>query len=219
MVVNHIDKIFVTSDTATIFRELEVQHPAAKLIVMASQMQQQEYGDGTNFVVTLAGELLSHAESLIRMGLHPNQVIQGYEQACAKALEYLPTLLAYEVKDFRDEDEVAMLLKPALTSKLPSYGDFLSKEVAKACIMSLPEVATRFDVDNIRIVQVMGSNITDSYTMRGFLVKRDAETTIKSVMAPVVAVYSCSFDTETADTKGTVLLKTADEMLNYAKGE
>lgn len=196
-----------------------MQHPAAKLIVMASQMQQQEYGDGTNFVVTLAGELLSHAEGLIRMGLHPNQVIQGYEQACAKALEILPTLKAYEVKDLKDEDEVAMLLKPALTAKLPSYGEFLSKEVAKACIMSLPEAASKFDIDNIRIVQVMGSNIADSYTMRGFLVKRDAETPIKSVQKPVVAVYSCSIDTETADTKGTVLIKTAEEMLNYAKGE
>ena len=85
--------------------------------------------------------------------------------------------------------------------------------------MSLPDVVTRFDVDNIRIVQVMGSNITDSYTMRGFLVKRDAETTIKSLKKPVVAVYNCSIDTETAQTKGTVLIKNAQEMLNYAKGE
>ena len=55
------------------------------------------------------------------MGLHPNQVILGYEQALSKALEILPTLKAYEVKDLKDEDEVAMLLKPALTAKLPSY--------------------------------------------------------------------------------------------------
>ena len=89
MVVNHIEKTFVTSDAATILKELEVQHPAAKMVVMASKMQEDECGDGTNFVVTFAGELLSHAENLIRMGLHPSQIITGYEEALKKALSLL----------------------------------------------------------------------------------------------------------------------------------
>lgn len=59
MIVTHIDKIFVTADAATIMREMEVHHPAAKLLVMASKMQNDEYGDGTNFVITFAGELLN----------------------------------------------------------------------------------------------------------------------------------------------------------------
>lgn len=59
MVINHIDKIFVTSDAATIMKELEVQHPAAKMIVMAAKMQEGECGDGTNLVISLAGELLA----------------------------------------------------------------------------------------------------------------------------------------------------------------
>jgi T-complex protein 1 subunit theta len=58
MVINHLDKIFVTSDAATIMRELEVAHPAAKMVVMASNMQERECGDMTNFVLTFAGELL-----------------------------------------------------------------------------------------------------------------------------------------------------------------
>jgi T-complex protein 1 subunit theta len=72
MVINHLDKIFVTSDAATIMSELEVAHPAAKMVVMASKMQETECGDMTNFVITLAGELLNQAESLIKMGLHPS---------------------------------------------------------------------------------------------------------------------------------------------------
>lgn len=67
MVINHIEKLFVTNDAATILRELEVQHPAAKLLVMASQQQEQEVGDGTNFVLVFAGALLENAEMLIRM--------------------------------------------------------------------------------------------------------------------------------------------------------
>jgi T-complex protein 1 subunit theta len=62
MVINHLEKLFVTNDAATILRELEVEHPAAKMLVMASQQQEQECGDGTNFVLIFAGALLENAE-------------------------------------------------------------------------------------------------------------------------------------------------------------
>lgn len=67
MVVNHLEKLFVTSDAATIIKELDVEHPAAKLMVLASHMQEAEVGDGTNFVIILAGALLEAAEELLRM--------------------------------------------------------------------------------------------------------------------------------------------------------
>lgn len=77
MIVNHLGKLFVTSDAATIVRELEVIHPAAKLVVMASQAQEREVGDGTGFVVAFAGELVDQAEKLLRMGLHTAEIVQG----------------------------------------------------------------------------------------------------------------------------------------------
>lgn len=89
MIVNHLERLFVTSDAATIIRESEVVHPAAKLLVMASQQQEAEMGDGTNLVLIFAGELLKKAEILITMGLHPSEIIQGYEIASQKALEEL----------------------------------------------------------------------------------------------------------------------------------
>jgi len=90
IVVNHLQKYILTSDAATILRELEVVHPAAKLLVMASQQQEAEMGDGTNLVIVLAGELLKKAEELIRMGLKTSDVVAGYERAgdfAIKALE------------------------------------------------------------------------------------------------------------------------------------
>lgn len=77
MIVNHLGRLFVTSDAATIVRELEVIHPAAKIIVMASQTQEREVGDGTGLVVAFAGELLDQAEKLLRMGLHTSEIVQG----------------------------------------------------------------------------------------------------------------------------------------------
>lgn len=84
MVINHLDKLFVTNDAATIVNELEVQHPAAKLLVLAGKAQQEEIGDGANLTVSFAGELLQNAEELIRMGLHPSEIIVGYTKAINK---------------------------------------------------------------------------------------------------------------------------------------
>lgn len=89
MVINHLEKLFVTSDAATIIRELEVVHPAAKLLVMASQQQEAEMGDATNLVLIFAGELLKKAEYLITMGLHPSEILQGFELGRDKAIAEL----------------------------------------------------------------------------------------------------------------------------------
>ena len=87
--------MILTNDAATILRELEVVHPAAKLLVMASQQQEAEMGDATNMVMILAGELLKKAEELIRMGLKTSDIVLGYEKAqiaTLQALEGMDTL-------------------------------------------------------------------------------------------------------------------------------
>ena len=89
IVINHLQKMILTSDAASILRELDVVHPAAKLIVMASQQQEAEMGDATNMVIVLAGEMLKKAEELIRMGLKTSDIVQGYERAQAEALRVL----------------------------------------------------------------------------------------------------------------------------------
>ncbi len=81
--------MILTSDAASILKELDVVHPAAKLVVMASQQQESEIGDATNMVIVLAGELLRKAEELIRMGLKTSDIIQGYERAQTEALKIL----------------------------------------------------------------------------------------------------------------------------------
>ena len=96
MVINHLDKLFVTSDAATIIKETDVHHPAAKMIAQAAKMQENEVGDGTNFVISFAGELLAQAESLINMGLHPVEILNGYEKAFIKAQELLEGLSCYQ---------------------------------------------------------------------------------------------------------------------------
>jgi T-complex protein 1 subunit theta len=99
IVINHLAKMILTSDAATILRELEVVHPAAKLLVMASQQQESEMGDGTNMVMILAGELLKKAEELLRMGLKTSDIVKGYEKAQDFALKALDGICARLMND------------------------------------------------------------------------------------------------------------------------
>ncbi|KAG8136581.1 putative Chaperonin containing TCP1 subunit 8 protein [Naja naja] len=218
MVINHLEKLFVTNDAATILRELEVQHPAAKMIVMASHMQEQEVGDGTNFVLVFAGALLEHAEELLRMGLSVSEVIEGYEKACRKALEILPDLVCCSAKNLRNVGEVASLLQTSVMSKQCGSESFLTQLIAQACVSIFPE-SGHFNVDNIRVCKILGSGINASTVLHGMVFKKETEGDITSVKDAKIAVYSCPFDGMITETKGTVLIKNAEELMNFSKGE
>uniref|UniRef100_A0A2D4FVK7 T-complex protein 1 subunit theta n=1 Tax=Micrurus corallinus TaxID=54390 RepID=A0A2D4FVK7_MICCO len=218
MVINNLEKLSVTNDAATILRELEVQHPAAKMIVMASHMQEQEIGDGTNFVLVFAGALLQHGEELLRMGLSVSEVIEGYEKACRKALEILPDLVCCSAKNLRDIREVASLLQTSIMSKQCGSESFLTQLIAEACVSIFPE-SGHFNVDNIRVCKILGSGINASTVLHGMVFKKETEGDITSVKDAKIAVYSCPFDGMITETKGTVMIKSAEELMNFSKGE
>lgn len=219
MVVNHLGKMFVTSDAATIVRELEVVHPAAKLVVMASQTQEREVGDGTGLVVAFAGELLEQAERLLRQGLHTSQIIEGYETAGAQALKILNELVVYKVTDPISVDSVVDALKTCVASKQYGVEDILAPLIAKACVASLPSNINMFSVENVRVAKVLGGTLSDSSVVNGAVLTRDVEGTVKKVEDAKVAVYTCDVEAAQSETKGTVLLKSAAEFTNYTKSE
>jgi len=219
MVINHLEKLFVTNDAATIIRELEVEHPAAKLLILGSQMQENEIGDATNFVIIFAGALLRAAEDLLRMGLKPTEVAEGYEIALTKALEILPTLSCYEVTNTRDEESVKKAIRTGVMSKQYGHEDFLADLITKACISILPDKETQFNVDNVRVCKILGSGLFNSQVVNGMVFKRHAESTIIKKDSCKVAIYTCPIDALQTETKGTVLIKTAEELQTFSRGE
>jgi len=219
MVINHLEKLFVTNDAATIIRELEVEHPAAKLLILGSQMQENEIGDATNFVIIFAGALLRAAEDLLRMGLKPTEVAEGYEIALTKALEILPTLSCCEVKNTRDEESVKKAIRTGVMSKQYGHEDFLADLITKACISILPDKETQFNVDNVRVCKILGSGLFNSQVVNGMVFKRHAESTIIKKDSCKVAIYTCPIDALQTETKGTVLIKTAEELQTFSRGE
>ncbi|XP_056015957.1 T-complex protein 1 subunit theta-like [Ostrea edulis] len=218
MVINHIEKLFVTNDAATILRELEVQHPAAKLLVMASQQQEQEVGDGTNFVLVFAGALLENAEMLIRMGLSVTEVTEGYEQALKKALDILPGLVCGEQKNLRDKEGIVSAIKTSVMSKQYGNEDFIAGLIAEAC-QSVLSQKLQFNVDNVRVSKILGSGVHQSEVIQGMVFKRNVEGDVTKAEKCKIAVYSCPLDVLQTETKGTIKITSAEELMNFSKGE
>ncbi|KAF2763386.1 T-complex protein 1 [Pseudovirgaria hyperparasitica] len=219
IVINHLSKMILTSDAATILRELDVVHPAAKLIVMASQQQEAEMGDATNMVIVLAGELLKKAEELLRMGLKTSDIVQGYERAQNEALKILESLELDKVEDIRDQEELAKAIRTVIASKQSGSEDFLADMVAEAVLAVLPKNPYNFNVDNIRVVKIMGGSLEQSKVVKGMVFPREPDGSIKKAQKAKVGVYSCPIDISQTETKGTVLLKNAKEMLDFTAGE
>ena len=219
MVINHLEKLFVTNDAATILKEVQVQHPAARIGVMASQQQEEECGDGTNLVIILVGALLEQAEELLRMGLSVAEVVDGYERAGKKALELLPTLSCGKMEDFKSEQEVMKAVCSAIASK--QYGNefILGRLIAKACMMVMPDDKVMFNVDSVRVCKVLGASLQQSEVVSGMVFKRLVESDIIRAEDAKIAIYACALDILQTETKGTVLLKNADELMSFSKGE
>ncbi|KAN0062732.1 T-complex protein 1 subunit theta [Thecaphora frezii] len=225
MVINHLERLFVTSDAATIIRELDVVHPAAKLIVMASQQQESEMGDATNLVLIFAGELLKKAEYLITMGLHPSEILKGFEIARDRALEQLETLSVATLTTPPTPQSLALALRPCLASKQYGQEDLLAPLVAEAVSMVLPPASSSsntlsdFNVDNVRVVKILGGSLSQSKVVRGMVFGREPEGIVKKVSGAKVGVYTCGMDISQTETKGTVLLHNADELSKFSRGE
>ncbi|KAK5652546.1 hypothetical protein OQA88_10452 [Cercophora sp. LCS_1] len=219
IVINHLQKMILTSDAATILRELDVVHPAAKLLVMASQQQESEVGDATNLVIILAGELLKKAEDLLRMGLKTSDIVTGYERAQKIALDALEELEVDKVEDLRSQEELSKAIRTVVASKQNGNEDFLANLVAEAVLSVLPKNPSNFNVDNIRVVKIMGGSLEQSRVVKGMVFPKEPDGSIKKAKKAKVAVYTCPIDISQTETKGTVLLHNAKEMLEFTKGE
>lgn len=219
MVINHLEKLFVTSDAGAILKELEVIHPAAKLCVFASQMQEQEIGDGTNLVLILCGELLQNAETLLQKGLHPSEIISGFNKAGTEALKILEELVAYKLDDIRNVETVSKCIKTSISSKQYGYEDMLAPLIAQACIQVLPNNPSQFNVDNVRVSKILGGGVLDTQVVKGHVLNRGVEGTIKHVKNAKIAVLATGLESAKTETKDVLSITDAETLLKYSKSE
>ena len=174
MLVDSFGDVTITNDGATILKEIDVEHPAAKMLVEVAKAQDEEVGDGTTSSVILAGELLKRAEKLLDQKIHPTVITEGFRKASTKALEILDSI-AISI-DPKDKEMLKKAAKTSMSSKIISeYSEMISEIVVDACLSVSEEIEgkTRVDLDRIQIQKKDGAALDETQFISGIILDKE----------------------------------------------
>ena len=174
MLVDDLGDIVITNDGATIVDEMNVEHPAAKMVVEVAKTQDDEVGDGTTTAVVITGELLSAAERLLDKGIHPTIIARGYRMAAEKADEILNAI----GKDVGIDDE--KLLREIAITAMTGKGAEISKDMlADLSVRAITQIAEKedgkitVDLDNVKVEKKEGGSVNDSELIQGIIIDKE----------------------------------------------
>ncbi len=175
MIVDSLGDITVTNDGVTILEEMQIEHPAAKMVVEVAKTQEEEVGDGTTTAVVIAGELLKRAEDLLDQAVHPTMVARGYRMAEEKAMEILNSIA--EPVTAKDDGLLKKIAMTAITGKNAEIakehlGDIAVKAVKRVIDSENGSIA--FDKENIKIEKRVGGAIEDTELIEGVVLEKEA---------------------------------------------
>jgi archaeal chaperonin len=174
MLVDSLGDITITNDGAAILNEIDVEHPAAKMMVEIAKTQDDMVGDGTTTTVFLASELLKKAEELLDQNIHPTILVSGYRKAAQKAIEVIGKV-AVPV----DIEDKKTLLKVALTSMSSKAVGAAKEHLAQIAIDAVKQIAEQrgdkmiADIDNIQLVKKTGKSLLETQLIRGIIVDKE----------------------------------------------
>ena len=174
MLVDTLGDVTITNDGATILKEIDVQHPAAKMMVEISKATDNEVGDGTTSTVVLAGSLLSKAEELISKGVHSTVIVDGYRMASEKAIEILKN--ASTKVDPADRQMLGKIARTSMASKLVSVNSEPLSKIVVDAVIAVAEKADghyKVDIDNIKIEKKAGGSIEDTKLIQGIVLDKE----------------------------------------------
>lgn len=171
MQVDNIGDVTITNDGATILKQLEVEHPAAKVLVELAELQDSEVGDGTTSVVILAAELLKRANELVRQKIHPTIIMSGYRLAVKEAVRYIKSNLAVSTEKM-EREFLVNAARTSMSSKIiGSQNAELFATLAVDAVMSVKKDdgagGARYPIANINIVKSHGKSANESMLVKG----------------------------------------------------
>jgi len=222
MLVDSFGDVTITSDGRTILDEMDVQNPAAKMLVEVAKTQDNEAGDGTTSAVIIAGELLSKAEELIEKDVHPTVIIDGYQLAQEKALETLEKI-AIPV-DLKNQDYLKKAAITAMASKLVAeYKEYLADIVVKAMLAVAEKDGSRYkaDVDDVRVEKKTGESLGETTLINGIVLDKEIVHSgmPKRVEKAKIALLDASLEIEKTEFDAKITIERPDQIEAFLKQE
>ena len=217
MLVDSIGDVTITNDGATILTEMEIEHPAAKMMVEVAKTQEDEVGDGTTTAVIFAGELLKKAEDLIELEIHPTVIVRGYRMAKSKALELLNDLA-----DDVNVNDTEMLEKIALTAMTGKGSEAAKESMAKIAVDAVRIVAgDEIDKDDIKIEKKQGGSVDDTELIRGIVIDKEIvhSNMPKKVRNAKICLLDCALELKDTETDAQIRITSPDQLQAFVEQE
>ncbi len=222
MLVDSLGDVTITSDGRTILDEIDVEHPAAKMMVEVAKTQDDEVGDGTTTSVIVAGELLGKAEELINKNVHPTVIIDGYRKAAEKALETLEEI-AIPV-DPTDKEFLKKVAMTAMASKLVSENREQLAEIAVDAILHVARKvgdAYRVDLDDIMVEKKPGESVTETRLIEGIVLDKEVVHAgmPKRIEKAKIALLNCPLEVEKTEFSAEIRIRDPSQMKAFLDQE
>ncbi len=221
MLVDSMGNVVITNDGVTILKEMDVEHPAAKMIIEVAETQDEECGDGTTSAVIITGELLKRAEELIGK-IHTSTITKGYLLASQRVSEKLKEMVI--TIDVEDEDTLMKVATTAMTGKTATINkEHLQKMAVDAIRFTAEKTDSGYktDMDDIKIIKKAGGKIDDSYLVKGMVLDKERvhPDMPKEVKKAKIALLGSAIEIKKTETKASIGIKTPQQMQEFLDDE
>ncbi len=222
MLVDSLGDVTITNDGATILDEIEVQHPAAKMLVQVAKAQDAETGDGTTSAVVVCGELLKQAQGLITSGVHPTVIISGYRKAVDKATEVLDGMSVDCTRE--DRNKLLKVVETSMASKLIAEAkDFLAPIAVDSVLQITEETNSGLvaDIDHIKVEKKEGGSVRDTRLVRGVIVDKEIvhSEMPRRVSKAKIALVNASMEVEKTEMDAEIRITDPEQMKSFLDEE
>src|SRR6478672_10438198 len=222
MLVDSLGDVTITNDGATILKEIDVQHPAAKMMVEISKATDNEVGDGTTSVVVLAGALIEKAEELISKDVHPTIIVDGYRKSAIKAIEILSNL-AQKI-DGGDKSQLVRIARTSMQTKLVSKE---SNELAEIVVNAALQVSEKFDskykvdIEDVKVEKKAGGSLRDTKLVKGIVLDKEVVHggMPKMVEKAKIALINSALEIEKTEFDAKINISSPDQMKMFLEEE
>lgn len=222
MLVDSLGDVTVTNDGATILKEIDVQHPAAKMMVEVAKSVDNEVGDGTTSAVVLAGALIEKAEQLISKDVHPTIIVDGYRKSATKVIEILNNM-AQKVSN-NDREQLIKIAKTSMQTKLVSKdSEALSELVVNAILQVSDQSDSGFkvDIDDVKVEKKAGGSLRDTRMIKGIVLDKEVVHggMPKRIEKGKIALINSALEIEKTEFDAKINISSPDQMKMFLEEE